>query len=339
MSHMGRGRQYRRRAVIAGLTALAGVAPACAALREVPGHWPLALTMGTGAAGSGFAAFGPAWGQSVQQMTRIPLAYRASGGSAANILLIEQEAAQLGMASLAVAAAAWNGDAAWAAKMVLHGFRVLFPIYEETLQIVASRNQAILKPADLTGALLGIGPPGSSGAVLVPPLLASLGITPSGFRNGDFAAQVKDVEAGRLAGCAFMEATPLPALAEAVRQARFNLLGFTGAEIDAMCKTFPELNPAIIPAHDLPGQMVPVATIGSRAIALCGKELPEGLAAAVTRAAIGRRLPGLGHPDRNGLAGAAGLRVHPGAVAVLRQAGIAVPDQAAPERQSREKSW
>jgi TRAP transporter TAXI family solute receptor len=291
--------------------------------------------MATGAAGSGFASFGPIWGQSVRQMTSLPLAYRISGGSAANILLIEQDATQLGLTNLAVAAEAWTGRARWTSGIVLRGFRALFPIYDETLQIIAPPGQDIRLPADLGGTVVGIGPTGSTSATLVPPLLASLGITPSGFRTGDFTGQVTDVLAGRLAACAFMEVTPSPALAVMARHARFNLLGFTPAEAGALRKASPALTAMVIPPHSLPGQTAPVTTIGTTAIAICRAELPDGLAAILTRAmlrdgAITHRLAT--RPHHQWLAHDPYIAVHPGAVPALRRAGIAVPDRVAPNR-------
>jgi TRAP transporter TAXI family solute receptor len=329
-----------RRGLIAAVAACAGLADAASAqerisanLPDAPPHWPLALTMATGAAGSGFASFGPAWGHALRQAVPIPVAYRVSGGAAANILLIEQGAAQIGLTNLAVAAAAWQGGAFWTGGIALRGFRALFPIYNETLQIIASRSQRISTPADIAGATLGIGPAGSASAALVPSLLNRLGIIPSSFRNGDFMTQINEVLAGKLAACAFIEATALPGLVAAAKRGTFNLLGFTGAEVGAMREVSPALTSAHIPLGSLPGQTLPVRTIGSRAIAICRAGLPDTLAAGLTRAVLLHHpAPMQGLPDlvasaRNWLADDTDIAVHPGAIPILRQAGIIVPDR------------
>ncbi len=53
--------------------------------------WPSALVMGTGRPGGDYMLYGPAWGRLIQQQTGIGMAYRASGGAEANILLIDEK--------------------------------------------------------------------------------------------------------------------------------------------------------------------------------------------------------------------------------------------------------
>ncbi|MCF3946456.1 TAXI family TRAP transporter solute-binding subunit [Acidiphilium sp. AL] len=292
---------------------------------------PAALTMATGEPGGGFALFGPAWGMAAQKGTRIAVSYHASGGSAANILLAEQNAAQLGMTTLAVAAQAWSGHAAWTGNVPLRGFRALFPIFETTLQIFAPLDGKVRHLGDLTGARIGIGPAGGAGSVLIPAMLAAAGISPRLAITGLYAEQTDLLREKRLDACAFFGVTPLPAIRAAAKRGGFTMIGFTRAEQAAIGRIVPGLAAAVIPATSLPDQSAPVATIGSGAIAICRADLPDMLAGRLTdaalahRAALIRDLPGATLFHGSWIEGDIPVEIHPGAAAALRRHGLAAP--------------
>ncbi|HEX7389201.1 MAG TPA: TAXI family TRAP transporter solute-binding subunit [Acidiphilium sp.] len=292
---------------------------------------PAALIMATGEPGSGFARFGPAWGMIAQKHDPVTVSYRASGGSAANILLAEQNAAQLGMTTLAVATQAWNGRANWTGDVPLRGFRALFPIFETTLQIFAPVSSRIARLADLAGARIGIGPAGGTGAVLVPSLLAAAGAPPHLAIAGLFTEQADLLRKKQLDACAFFGITPLPAIAAIARQGGFTMIGFTRAEQAAMQRFMPGLVPAVIPVSSLPHQSAPVATIGSGAIAICRADLPGPLAGRLTDAALAHRtvlrraVPGTALFRGSWVEGDVPVAIHPGAVDALRRHGLATP--------------
>lgn len=292
---------------------------------------PAALTMATGEPGGGFALFGPAWGMAAQKGTRIAVSYRASGGSAANILLVEQNAAQVGMTALAVAAQAWNGAAGWTGNVPLRGFRALFPIFETTLQVFAPVGGGIRSLGDLAGARIGVGPAGGAGAVLIPALLAAVRTAPRLAITGLYAEQTDLLRKKQLDACAFFGMTPLPAIRAAARQGGFTMIDFTGAERAAMSRIVPGLMPAVVPAASLPGQSAPVATIGSGAVAICRADLPDVLAGRLTdaalthHAALVRALPGVTLPHGGWIDGDIPVEIHPGAAAALRRHGFQAP--------------
>ncbi len=86
----------------------------------------LPLIMATGRAGTPYARYGAAWG-SLAQMAGLNIAFHASNGAVSNILLIERNAAQLGMTTAMVGAEARQGQGQWTAGVELDAFRVLFP--------------------------------------------------------------------------------------------------------------------------------------------------------------------------------------------------------------------
>ena len=293
--------------------------------------WPGALMMGTGRPGGSFTIFGPAWGQLVKDSTGIDIVYRASGGSSANLLLIEEGSAQLGLATVVVAAQARGGTAGWTARVKLENFRALFPAYPSILQIISGAGTGISTLAGLDGQSLGVGPDGASGAVAVKEILASFGVRPGRIETGDYGQQVQAMLAGRLAACAFIGAPPLPAITAAATGRKLALIGFSPAQAEQAGRAIPGLSRMILPAGTFPGQTVDVCSVGTLNIAVGAASLPDSLAEAVTRAALRNRhllaaaVPAAAIPPAIEPVYQAGISFHPGAAKALRDSGIRLP--------------
>jgi uncharacterized protein len=302
--------------------------PAMPALAETT--WPNALVMGTGRPGGDYMIYGPAWGGLIQEQTGIGIAYRASGGAEANILLIDEHAAQLGLTTAVVAHEARMGSGAWTAGACFNSFRALFPMFPSVLQIVSPRDTGLTTLAGLAAQNIGVGPFGSSGAAILPALLRSLGIIPGRIVTGDYSNQVNDMLAGKLGACAFIGAPPVPAIAAIAMGRVLSLIGFSDAEATQVANMLPGMTPMLLEAGVFPGQTVTVASVGTPNIAIASATLPDALAQAITSAAL---------RDRSGLASIvpaassvpaiksitdAGISFHPGAAAALRKAGLDV---------------
>jgi TRAP transporter TAXI family solute receptor len=286
-----------------------------------------ALVMGTGRPGGSYAAYGPAWGHFAQLATGVAIDFHASGGAAADIILIEEGSAALGMTTLSVAVQAYRGTGRWTAGVKLDHFRALFPMYASALQIVTLHGTGIATIANLAGRTIGIGPGGGSGAVSIPAVLASVGVYAGRYVTGDMAPQIADLAAGRLEACAFLGEAPLPAIAALAGHQRLNLIGFSEAEAKAVAVRAPGMGRVLIQAGAFPGQNVAVASVGTTNFAICAASLSDELAQGVTTAALRNRaalaalVPAAATvPDATEIK-AAGIDFHPGALRALDNQG------------------
>jgi len=319
------GRTLSRRALLGAACAFpAGIAWA-------DSTWPGALVMGTGRPGGSYTLYGPEWGRLATAITGVDIAYHASGGAADNILLIEQNAAQLGMTTLTVAEEARTGNGAWTAGVVFQEFRALFPMFPSVLQIVSPRGTGITTLAGLAGQVIGIGPDGASGSAAVPGIFATLGVIPSRILTGDYAEQVRGMLAGNIAACAFIGAPPLPAIAQAAMGRKLSLIGFSEAESDQVARTAPGMTRMILPAGMFPGQSIAVASIGTPNFAIASAALPNALVDALTLAALRHQqdlaalVPAAAQTPQMASILAGNIAFHPGAVPALRSFGLDVP--------------
>lgn len=314
------------------LGAAASLAPLCAA-RASSNLFPSALVMGTGQPGGAFTVFGPAWGRLITASTGEQMVYRATGGASANLLLIEEGTAQLGLTTLPVALQAHNGTGGWTAGVKLSQFRVLFPAFPVILQIVSTATGARTL-AELAGKPLGIGPAGASGSVLMQPILKSLGITPGHLEKGDYAGQLRKLFAGELAACAFFGAPPVAAIDDVAAGHQLRLIGFSVAQANQVALAVPGISRMVLKAGTFPGQSLDVDSIGCLSLAVATADLPAALVEKITLAALRHRaslaaaVPSASMPLTLEPLYAAGLRFHPGAVKALQRAGYHLPDSA-----------
>ncbi len=294
---------------------------------------PTALLMGTGAPGGDYAVYGPAWGQLAAAQAGVSIAYRVTGGSSSNILLIEEGVAELGLTTVAMAAQARAGTGAWTAGVKFHAFRALFPMFPSVLQIVSPAGSGVTSLQSLAGQVVGIGPDGSSAANSVAQILASVGVQPKTVVTGGYIRQLHDMLAGQLDACAFIGAPPLPAIAQAAMTHNLSLIGFSAPEAEQVARVLPGMSPMVLRAGLFPGQRVSVGSVGTANIAIGAASLSKDLAEAVTQAALDH-MPQLAaaigtppHPCPVRSITDAGITFHPGAAIALRGAGFDVPDR------------
>ena len=305
----------------AGATATQAAAP----------RWPTALLMATGRPGGAYAIYGPAWGNLAQQSSGVAIAYVASGGSATDILLIEQNAAQLGMTSVTVADQARTGTGAWTAGVKFASFRALFPMFPSILQIVTKPGSAIKSLSDLAGRSIGIGPDGGSGAAAMPGMLANLGIAPAHCVTGDYLPQMTAMLAGRLDACAFIGAPPLPAIEQAAQQHALGFIGFSPEQTAQVMKTAPGMTGMTLQANTFQNQTTPIPSVGTANFAIGAASLPDSLVTALTLAALRNReqlaalVPAVESTPLPKMIGQGNMSFHPGAATALRSFGMDVP--------------
>lgn len=294
-------------------------------------HWPTALLMATGRPGGAYAIYGPAWGYLAQQSSGVAIAYVASGGSATDILLIEQGAAQLGMTSVTVADQARTGTGAWTAGVKFDSFRALFPIFPSILQIVTKPGSAIKSLGDLANRVIGIGPDGGSGSAAVPGMLANLGIAPAHSATGDYLPQINAMLAGSLDACAFIGAPPMPAIQLAAQQHALGFIAFTPEQAAQVVKTAPGMSAMTLAAGTFPNQTAPIPSVGTANFAIGAASLPDTLVTALTLAALRNReklaalVPAVESTPLPKMIGQGNMSFHPGAATALRSFGMDVP--------------
>ena len=293
--------------------------------------WPPALTMGTASPGGTYAVYGPAWGGVVHEATGVSILYRATGGPNENILLLDRDAIDLGMATLGVARQAWDGAGDWTGGARLRSMRALFPMYDTPFHGVTLARSGIAVMAQLAGRRVGVGPENGTAGTYYPVILRLLGIAGVQLFHGSMEAQAAALAAGKLDACLLAAGPPVPAFAvESASPLAF--IGFSGAETARLTAALPELTPSVVPGGLYRGLDRDLATLGMFNFAFCRRGLAADLVYQAVRAVMAapdalRAIAAVGaqtlasNADRDKF-----LPFHPGAARYYAEQGVPIPD-------------
>ena len=182
----------RRLLLAAGTTALL---PACATSSARP---PRFSEVGIYSAGAGGAFLPYAQGLAKALSDRgLPAMALTSSGSIENVRKVDAEPLRLGTVFLGTAYEGVTGNAAWTQGHKHNNLRALFPMYETSFQLVASRASGIDRVAALSGKRVGVGPAGGPAEGYFKGLMSSLGIAAAPV-TGTPAGLVQELRAGRI---------------------------------------------------------------------------------------------------------------------------------------------
>ncbi len=140
------------------------------------GDRPDFLTLATGSTGGTYFPLGGAmagvWNDNIEDLR---VSTQSSGASVDNLQLLDAGEVELIMAVNGVAADAMAGDGDFEDAL---DFAFLGNIYGEVMQVVAGEGSGIESIADMEGATVAIGPPGSGTEVIARQMLEAAGLDP-----------------------------------------------------------------------------------------------------------------------------------------------------------------
>ncbi len=199
-----------------------------------------------------------------------------SAGSVASVAMLGRGDAELALLSNHVAGAT--------------GLQLIAPLYEETLQIVVHRNAGIVRPLDLAGRRIGVGPAGSGTESIADTVLQHFGITGERFdrRNLPVVDSVAALERGELDAAFIVAGMRTPAVDGLLARGDMTLLslgepGKVGSALDGIKLDAPYFSVTAIPEHAYGAEpTAAVGTISVHALLVARADLDEDLVFAIT---------------------------------------------------------
>jgi uncharacterized protein len=243
-----------------------------------------------------------------------------STGSIANLDLVRAGRADLGLALVDAAAAAYAGDPPFADAVPL---RAIGRVYENYLQLVVRAQSRVRSLADLAGRRISLGAKGSGAALSGDRLFGASGVRAVADHH-PLGEAVEELAAGRIEALLWSGGVPTPALAELDRHHPIRLVDIT-EHIDAMREAYGPMYQRVTVPESGYGHPGAVATIGVANLLVAGRSLPDEVADAVARVLI-QRAPRLVPPqalgtqylDQRSLIATAPVPLHPGAAQAYR---------------------
>lgn len=314
-----------RRRLLAGLVAapvLAGAVTAGAQARP--------LVLGTATPGGGFPAYGDALLEALRRTDPgFAIEARNTRGSTENVPMLERGELDIALVTGEVAYEALSGIGRPPSPV-----KVVSAMYSQPGMFVVRADSPASRIADLRGKPVAFGAKGSGLVVLARYVLDGLGLDiERDFgavyldRAGDGPAMVLDGRVAALWG-AGLGWPGFSAVASAPGGARF--VAPDAGEIEAIRRKHPFLKALLVPARTYPGQVAPIASVGSWAFIMARPDLDEAVAYRLAKSlhaaedVLADRLPLAAETKASNTAAAVASPdlLHPGAARFLREASI-----------------
>ncbi len=221
-------------------------------------------------------------------MAKIPdidVTAQTTGGSKANIILINEGDAELATVQNDVMSYAYAGDKDFFDGQVIDSFVAIGALYPELVQIVVAADSDIKTIADLKGKSVSIGAVGSGVYFNAIQILGSANLTLDdideqylSFDESATAFQNKQVDA-------FFITAGLPntSIVEVANKRDVRLLGLDEADMAALMATYAYYVPVLVPAGTYSGMEEDVTVPAVSAVLICAKDVKEELVYNLTK--------------------------------------------------------
>ena len=269
---------------------------------------PHILAIGSGEVGG---AFFPEAGAICRMVNRartqhgIHCLVEPTSGSGANLAGLRSGDLQLALIQSHNLADAVAGKGAFAKEGPNGDLRSLLSLHGEPVALLLGANSKIRSAADLKGARVNLGKPGSYQRQMAEAVLAAENLKPQDLAAGlemDVAKSVKALCDNHADAAVVTGIHPVTEVQEGIDDCGITLLPLKDAAIDTYLKANPQFTRLVINIEDYPGLKDPVMTIGLRAVLVASKSLSDEDAYAITKAVAGDTAPfDAMHPVLTGL--------------------------------------
>ena len=243
------------------------------------------LTMATGSTGGTYFPLGGAmagvWNDNLDQ---VRVNTQSSGASVENLRLLQGGEVDMVLAVNGVAADAIAGEGEFEGEE--YDFVTIGNIYGEVTQIVATAESGITTIADLEGARVALGPPGSGTEVIARFILETQGIDPDNdieAFNDTFGEAADGLRDGRLDAAFGILALPAGSIEEVANSVDITIVSIEGELMDTLLEADPTLSALDIPAGTYTGQDTDAVTVTNWATLYAPAGLDEDLVYDLTR--------------------------------------------------------
>jgi len=210
---------------------------------------------------------------------------QSTGGSKANIMLINDGDAELATVQNDVMYYAYQGDKDFFDGQVINSFTAIGALYPELVQIVVAADSGIKTVADLKGRNVSVGAAGSGVYFNAVQILENAGLSIGditahhySFDESSTAFQNQQIDA-------FFVTSGLPntSIIEVANKRDVNLIGLDEAALKTLMDKYSFYVPVTVPAGTYNGMKEDVTVPAVSAVLICSNELNEDLVYQLTK--------------------------------------------------------
>ncbi len=323
-------------ALVMALTMLFSVTAFAQADEITPPSRPLRYSLGTSSSGGNFYLVGG--GIATVLNNALPdffvMTAEETGGSTANLTLIQNGEAELGISMTSAIAEAVAGEAEWTGGAMdkIRGMVALYPSY---LTIYSLKSTGATKLTDLNGKIVGLGSKGAAMDSILREAFGKMNITPSSIFNDGHSATASAVGNGSVGVAVLFSLPPFSAITELEASNELTFVGLTEEEQDFLCENYPFYSKAVLPAGSYKGVTEDLLTVSEWNMLVTSSDVPADYVYLMTKTllesneALLQIYKGLSYVTAENILNY-NCPLHAGTVRYLKEIGVDVPESLIP---------
>ncbi|MCL2880076.1 MAG: TAXI family TRAP transporter solute-binding subunit [Treponema sp.] len=287
------------------------------------------MNMATGGTTGTYYTFGTAVAHILGEKTRIPITVIPTGGSKANIQMLDTGDAQIAIVQNDIMDYAWRGVDFFNGEKTT-SFSAMAALYAEACQIIVNPASGITTIADLKGKNVSVGDAGSGIESNAQQILGAYGITFDDItkQNLSFGASADAIRANKIDAFFCVAGIPTPAISNLADEMGIVLLGIDEPHASALIGDYPFYCRYTVPGGTYPGQNADVTTVAVKAAFIVSNDVPENTVYTLTKALFENKgLIEAAHAKGRELSPSFAIEgipipIHPGAIRYYKEIGL-----------------
>lgn len=302
-----------------------------------PPSSPYKYSLASGSVGGNFYLLGGGLAQTINNHLGEYFLFTSetTGGSTANIKLLESGDAELGVVMTSALQEAVDGKAAWTNGVKHTKLRGLVPLYPSWLTIYTTRDSGIRTLRDFNGKRVGLGSKGAAMDSIFRQFFQDEGIVPAQIHNDGHGATATALNNGVINVALLFSYPPFAAIAELETSKALFFVPLTQAEQDTLTSKYPFYSKDALPAGSYKGVTQDVPGVSEWNLLAVSADVPEEQAYLLSKTLFENQADMIAiHPSAKYMTPENSFKfnipLHTGTIRYLKEIGITVPEEFIP---------
>jgi len=298
---------------------------------------PIRYSLGTSSNGGNFYLIGGGLATVLNNSLKdyFVITAEETGGSTANLTMIQNGDAEIGFAMTSSIAEATAGKAKWTGGKPLDKIRGMVALYPSYMTMYALKSSNITKLTDFNGKIIGLGSKGAAMDSVLRAAFDKMGLKPKSIFNDGHGATASAVSDGQVDAAVLFSYPPFAAITELEASKELNFIGLTDAEQKQLTDMYPFYSAATMPAGSYKGATQDVKTVSEWNMLVVSKDVSADYVYLLTKTLLENN-PKLLEIHKSLKYAVAknilnfNVPLHPGTIRYLKEKGIEVPAKLIP---------
>lgn len=258
-----------------------------------------------------------------------------TGGSTANLAMIENGEAEMGFAMTSALYEGATGIAAWNNGKPMKNVQGLVPLYPSYMTMYVLANNPIRSISDFNGRIVGLGSKGAAMDNVLRDAYSKMGVKPQSIFNDGHGATATAVSQGQVDVSVSFSYPPFAAITELEATKNLRFIGVTPEEQAFLVAEYPYYSASTMPKGSYAGATADVPTVSEWNMLVVAASLPEDEVYLIVKTlfennpellAIHNSLQYCTPENTLNF----NIPLHPGVIKYLKEKGISVPTSLIP---------